>query len=143
MSNELFTNLLDDFKKLFKQYKKVEYVPNSGDKKAIGLLIANIKQIKPGLNSAEMREACKSYFEASFNVSPKWIKDNITLRLINSQFNTIRASWKSFDPVKQYNEENLRDNYNRYGNKKTSFKKSEPTELTEIMKRFVTGKNIE
>lgn len=143
MKSNLFSDLLQDFKTLYKQYNKIDYAEDQGDRKAIGMIINKVKSLKPGLNSEAMRIQIKQFFEASFNVSPKWIKDNLTLKLINSQFNVIRKAWNEYNPSKQYAEQNLRDNYNKYGNKKTTFSKSEPTQLTEILKALQPENNIQ
>lgn len=129
MKSNLFSDLLQDFKTLYKQYNKIDYAEDQGDRKAIGMIINKVKSLKPGLNSEAMRIQIKQFF--------------LTLKLINSQFNVIRKAWNEYNPSKQYAEQNLRDNYNKYGNKKTTFSKSEPVKLTEILKALQPENNIQ
>jgi len=140
MKTNLCELLLEDWKRTYKLKTGYVYPSDSSDKKAIAMIINKIKQLKPDLDSPKMQEAVNWYFTNCFEFAPKWILENIDLKIINSKFASIYKNIRSANPAKIYAENNYRENYNRSGNKKTSFSINEPTQLTEILKSISTGK---
>ena len=140
MKTNLCEVLLEDWKRTYKLKTGYEYPYDSSDKKAIAMIINKIKQLKPGLNTEKMHEAVNWYFTNCFEFAPKWILENIDLKIINSKFPSIYKNIRSANPAKIYAENNYKENYNKFGNKNISFSKNEPTQLTEILKSISTGK---
>jgi len=136
MASVLFDELLIEFKSLYKLHKKIDYVADKGDNKAIGLIIGKIRQLKPELNTAQMKEAVIWFFKISFETAPKWIVDSINLKLLNSQFNPIRDNYNNnYTPSKAYAAKNQKENYYN-GNKKVYHRTGTEKSLEDIINSF-------
>ena len=133
--------LLEDFQKMYLYFEKIPYAATGKDNKAVGLIISQVKKVKPGLDTEGMREAVIQLFQAAFLYAPDWIRKSLTLALINSQFNVIRKHWKQFDKDKAYAEWNLKTNYNQGNKRIDSTNRTGPMDLNEAVNMFMPVKN--
>lgn len=112
LAESLFEQLKADWMSGYKYYMNCDYSWDKPDNKALGILIHKIGNYYKD-HSTGIRELYRDYIKFCFKDAPKWYRDNLELKLVNSKFNiliklyeeqTIKREKRMFDPNVKLND---------------------------------------
>lgn len=78
------------FAELFENEYKLPYISNGKDRSAVGKLLSSYKKSNPSSDAEQTKKDLHSFFNKCLRIEDKWLRDNMSLPLINSKINEIR-----------------------------------------------------
>ena len=75
----------------YKKSRGIEYHLQERDSKAVGLLMKKVKAKHPQKNTNEVLSMLRQFFADTLLIQDNWLKNNMTLSVVNSKINEINA----------------------------------------------------